>query len=198
MANVMGLDLSLTASGVVVLSPEAKVLHTRVVSTPFNDVERLDAITRQIADLAERYDVNLAAIEGYAFGAKASMRESIGELGGCVKLALHRAGVSIVSIAPTVVKKFATGKGTSPKEDLKLAVYKRWGLEFQTTHETDAFLLAMLGWLIPENGPRVSGAAETRNLVAYEKEALAKIPRPRRGGASEPIISSCGGAVSGR
>ena len=48
-------------------------------------------------------------------------------------------------VAPQALKKFVTGKGNVKKDQMKLAVFKRWGVEFPTTDETDAYALAQWG-----------------------------------------------------
>ena len=65
--------------------------------------------------------------------------------GGIIKLLLYKQQISYVIVAPTTLKKFATGKGNSSKSKMEKAVYKNWKVEFDTEHEVDAFALAMLG-----------------------------------------------------
>lgn len=39
-------------------------------------------------------------------------------------------GARVISVEPTVLKKFVCGKGNAGKIEVPLAVYKRWGIEF--------------------------------------------------------------------
>ena len=46
---------------------------------------------------------------------------------------------------PTILKKFITGKGNAKKEDIKLALYKKYQKEFKNSDEADAYALTMFG-----------------------------------------------------
>lgn len=57
-------------------------------------------------------------------------------------------GSRLVEVPPATLKKWATGKGNTPKDAMKLAVYKRFGVEFENDLKCDklfAFLLAKFG-----------------------------------------------------
>jgi len=82
-----------------------------------------------------------AALEGYSFGSK-NGRGAAGELGGVVRLAAHDAGVRLLVVPPTVLKKYVTGKGTGDKAVMLLHVYKRWGFETDDHNVADAYALA--------------------------------------------------------
>lgn len=47
-------------------------------------------------------------------------------------------------IPPMTLKKYATGKGTSKKQEMLLQMYKRWGVEFNDDNAADAYALARL------------------------------------------------------
>jgi crossover junction endodeoxyribonuclease RuvC len=40
------------------------------------------------------------------------------------------------------LKKYATGKGTSKKQEMLLQIYKRWGVEFNDDNAADSYALA--------------------------------------------------------
>jgi crossover junction endodeoxyribonuclease RuvC len=42
------------------------------------------------------------------------------------------------------LKKYATGKGTSKKQEMLMQIYKRWGVEFNDDNAADAYALARL------------------------------------------------------
>ncbi len=48
-------------------------------------------------------------------------------------------------VAPPTLKKFVTGSGRAKKEQMLLKIYKKWGREFDSTDEAEAFAVAM--WL---------------------------------------------------
>lgn len=113
------------------------------------------------------YDIRGVAIEGYAPGAKFN-RELLGELGGVTRLAVHDALHEIcpppLIVPPTSLKKFATGKGNVPKDNVMLAVFKKWGVEFKSNDLADAYTVA-----------RVAYAADNGAELEYEKQVLAQL-----------------------
>lgn len=156
--RVLGLDLSLTATGAVVvdgdeLAPEdgVRIHRAETFKTRLAGVERLDWIYRQVRELAAPRDaqtaartpVDLAAIEGYSFGSRFSHQAHLGELGGVIRLGLHRLEVPVVVLAPKEWRKRLLGNGNLAKDDIKLEVFKRYGVELPSTDATEAFAIAL-------------------------------------------------------
>jgi hypothetical protein len=44
-----------------------------------------------------------------------------------------------VTVVPSSVKKFATGKGTADKPDMRMELYKRTGIDQKDDNQVDAF-----------------------------------------------------------
>lgn len=59
--------------------------------------------------------VKKVVIEGYAFGSSSGLVFNIGESTGALKGLLWRKNIEFIVAPPTVIKKFATGKGNSNK-----------------------------------------------------------------------------------
>lgn len=135
--KIVGIDPSLTSTGVAVL-PD----RTYVIRSKQHGVARLteirDAIKKEIAD------ADLVILENYAY-CRANQAHQIGELGGVLRVLLTESGVRWITVAPAQLKKFATGKGNTKKEHMLQQVYKRWGVECETSDEADAFTLAKIG-----------------------------------------------------
>lgn len=134
---------------------------------------RLARIYRVLTDflgsLAGNYRVRGVAIEGYAPGAKFN-REILGELGGITRLVVHQVygeicGPALI-VPPSSLKKFATGKGNAPKDNVLLAVFKKWGVEFKSNDLADAYTAA-----------RIAYAADNGADLEYEKQVLAQLTR---------------------
>ena len=68
-------------------------------------------------------------------------------------------------IPPMTLKKYATGKGNSKKQEMLLQMYKRWGVEFNDDNAADAYALARLA----------SGSA----LDSVEKVVVEQIKDPK-------------------
>lgn len=149
---VIGLDLSLTSTGAVVLGPgegwgsgEGDP-HTEslVIKSKFRGEARLEHLREQTMAVVGLNQPDLIVIEGYAFGRPNAMAP-IAELGGVIKHSLYVAGWPFIVVPPTRVKKFACGKGNAKKDEVRLGVFKRWGFEAKTNDEVDAYVLARIG-----------------------------------------------------
>ena len=85
-------------------------------------------------------------LEGYSLNMKnASSVVPLVELGGLMRFMLHLDGHVWYDPRATEVKKFATGKGNSPKEVVMMHVLKRWGHESKTNNTADAYVCAAMG-----------------------------------------------------
>ncbi|MGE5572964.1 MAG: hypothetical protein ACM3ZU_08110 [Bacteroidota bacterium] len=163
---VLGIDPSLTATGLVRLD-EQDGLTSRVVRPRSTGVRRLIDIEQAVAQVAE--GVTLVALEGYAFGAQAS-REALGELGGILKRYLYQHAIPTIIVPPSSVKKFACSRGNAKKDEMRLAVYKKWGVDEQglrTADEVDAYVLARIALVVA-----MRQAGREVKLLQYEAEAL--------------------------
>lgn len=141
----MGIDASLNSTGWVVIEDhgDGNLIRSGVIGSDLKGIERAMEIDSEIGFLLKKHEPNLVYLEGYSYGSKGKSVMQIGELGGLLRKRLFLYG-PYKEIPPSVVKKFATGKGNSKKEDMKLAVFKKWGIEFETNDETDAFVLAKM------------------------------------------------------
>lgn len=66
-----------------------------------------------------------------------------------VRLALMTAGVPYALMTAATLKKYATGNGNAAKPDLRMALYKRTGVDIRDDNEVDAAWLRLAGldWL---------------------------------------------------
>jgi Holliday junction resolvasome RuvABC endonuclease subunit len=116
-------------------------------------------------------------MEGTVLASHSALK--LGELAGLVKLSIwdyFDGNLNSVipyeehlrkplQIPPMTLKKYATGKGTSKKQEMLLQIYKRWGVEFNDDNAADAYALARLA----------SGSA----IDAIERETQEKIKDPK-------------------
>jgi Holliday junction resolvasome RuvABC endonuclease subunit len=70
------------------------------------------------------HDIDYAAIENYAFGAKSNSVFQMGGLGEMLRLSLFKNKVPYKEYEPARVKKYATGKGNAEKSQMVLAAFK--------------------------------------------------------------------------
>lgn len=106
----------------------------------------------RISEIFEEFDAYLeatqsslagAAIEGYAYSAKGAVF-NLGELGGVLRLALYKRNIRTIEVPPTYLKKFLTGKGTSPKNVMLKEAYRLYEIDINDDNDCDAFALALV------------------------------------------------------
>lgn len=167
---VLGLDLSLTATGWAALGRDGSLCNSGILKSDKRGTARLDDLSRQLGTVLDWCAPVLAVIEGYAYGARGAAVWEIGEWGGVARLECYRRRVPLAIVAPAAAKKFATGRGAAQKDAIRLAAYKRWGVEFNTSDETDAYVLARIGLALA-----AQRRGEPPELLAYEREALKSV-----------------------
>ena len=163
--HVGGIDLSLTSTGVCVLRNGELEVIKRLNTKDLRGVERLMWIEHKLFEVLPNH-LDLICLEGYSFGSQGRAVFNIGELGGVIRRGLHIYEMPWLEIAPHSLKKFVTGKGNTKKEDMKLHIYKRWGVEFGSSDECDAYGLARMAEVI--------ATGDTVGLTQAQLEAVAK------------------------
>jgi Holliday junction resolvasome RuvABC endonuclease subunit len=83
-----------------------------------NDMERYDLISSKFIDIVLLNDVERVFIEDYSMGSRGKVF-NIAENTGILKYRLWQFQIPVEGIAPTVIKKFATGKGNSDKQKMQ-------------------------------------------------------------------------------
>lgn len=146
MACIIGLDLSLTSTGVLVLDGKS-VLSARAIQSNKIGEERLFDLREQLYAEVEQYRFSnpLAVVEGYSMGSRAGQAFSIGEWGGVARLTLLMHGIPFIVVPPSTLKKFTAGSGNAKKDEMRLHVYKKWGFEHKSNDVVDAYALARFG-----------------------------------------------------
>lgn len=173
----VGIDQSLTGFALSVVNLNSPTDHfTLVYKSPYNGIQRLSDIRQFLHnELARLTDdgckiVNIA-MEGTVLVSHAAL--VLGELSATVKLELYDLFADSADqhlrapllIPPMTLKKYATGKGTSKKQEMLMQIYKRWNVEFNDDNAADAYALARLA----------GGLA----IDAIEKAVVAQIKDPK-------------------
>lgn len=163
---ILGLDLSLTGTGVTLLCPDVPEIYESVtLKNKLRSMERLAYIESVIMAKVQEAGVKTAALEGYAFSAMDSQKHSLGELGGIVKLALWRAGVEMIIVPATTLKKWATTKGNADKILMGVSIFKQTGAQFEDDNQADSYCLAMFAAQYKGYETPFSVTADRRKLV---------------------------------
>ena len=146
--KVLGLDLSLTATGYVVLDRDGALLKSGVAGFSLTrtapsakKIERLLAIARAVAQVAKETEVTDVCIENYAFSAKGAQND-LGELHGVIKTQLYLSGLVCEYIASTQARAivFKTGKRIEKKQVIPML--EGMGHRFEDHNVADAYVIA--------------------------------------------------------
>ncbi|NUU22891.1 MAG: Holliday junction endonuclease [Streptomycetaceae bacterium] len=138
---VVGLDLSLTATGV------ADINGTRTIKC--GDLRGCDRFSWIVSDIFGDGTVqaaDLVVIEGPAYSRAlgAGHHEAAGLWWHIVyRLTAH--GVPYAVVPPTSLKKYTTGKGNATKPDMRMALFQRAGLDLRDDNQVDAWWLRAAG-----------------------------------------------------
>lgn len=165
----VGIDQSLTAFGLAGYSPEDGSAFLWCYRTEARGVRRLLDLQFFVRGCLQQMalrcggDPGHVVMEGYAFSRQ--MGHALGECGAATKIALIQAlGYANEVAYPTIpttqqVKKFATSNGNAKKDDMKLHVFKKWGVEVSDENMADAYTMA-----------RMAAAIELPEHMDYEYE----------------------------
>lgn len=164
--NIVGVDASLTGTGVAWI--DADGIETYVVKTKLVGVERLSHIETEVVGLCVPDTVVI--LEGYSYGSKGRAVFNIGELGGVLRLAFHRARIGWLVVPPTVMKKYVTGSGTASKAKVVSSLASRMGRTFDSDDEADAVGLLCYGLELA--GEQPLGKLPKANLAALKGVTL--------------------------
>jgi Holliday junction resolvasome RuvABC endonuclease subunit len=150
LVRILGLDLSLQSTGYVLLEEDQVEWYGSIGSKELRDVERLEMFDEWIRGALHHSGnpfqaptVEHVGIEGYSYGSHKSNLPALGELGGVMKLAVHKADVPIHVIAPGTWKKVLCGNGSLDKKNSAVELYKRYGVEYRSQDTLDAWAVAM-------------------------------------------------------
>jgi len=167
--EIIGLDLSITSTGFCSIPTDNLEYYSVAIGTKAdfgNMPERQQYIINFLYNRIAWN--NLVLIENSSFASRNSIF-ILAELAGVVKYIIYnKLSKNILLVSPTTLKKWATGVGKGKKDQIRLGVYKKYGIEFKTDDEIDAFVLADIGLQL---------IAPTREFKKYEIECLNSIKK---------------------
>jgi hypothetical protein len=167
--SVVGIDLSLTGTGVA----QDDGL-TRVTCGDLRGCDRFSWIAENIFGDGVVQAADLVVIEGpaYSKALQAGHHEAAG-LWWHIIYRLHLMEVPYAVVPPSVLKKYATGRGNADKPDMRVALLQRTGIDERDNNKVDAAWLRMAG-LDHLGCPLVE-------MPKANRDALAKVAWPEVG-----------------
>lgn len=169
--NFVGIDPS-TKTGLVILNENGEIINAEEITAKSKDPERMVSIVDGV--MCELSPGDYIAIEGFAYGAKGNAISIQYGIGWGLRMALFTDDYQYLDVPPTSLKKFASGKGNTKKDELAVHIFKRWGFEHKSDNVRDAFVLAhiaRLARLMTRGGI---------NLPSYQSDALKAILEPQK------------------
>jgi len=156
---VVGLDLSLTHTGIAVFNGDDEYLMLDTVKskpigdTPTAELTRIKFIMGDVIEklksfyLGENNSIKLFCIEGIAFGirGKTTSLDQLTALNYFIRDLALRYNIPFIIIPPTTNKKFVTGSGKGEKDAIMMHVLKNWDIECNDNNIADAVGLAKIG-----------------------------------------------------
>ncbi len=172
----IGIDLALVNSGIVVLENSSIAKKVSIKSKPSGDrptdeLKRIRKIVQEIEDIVSDYNPSIAVIENLAFAIRSTT--SLTQLAGLsflTRAMLSDYRIPFILVAPTTLKRFATGKGNSEKDHIVLAAYKEYGIDDINNDIADALFLSKIGSMIlGYDKPKAIYQTETIELLNKQR-----------------------------
>ncbi|WP_420089082.1 hypothetical protein [Paenibacillus apiarius] len=160
----VGIDSS-TKTGLCILDQFGNLIDAFEITSEEADPVRMCEIIGTTMENLEPND--LIGIEGFGFASSSGF--VLGGIGWGMRMDMFQSGHKYIEIAPSQLKKFASGKGTTKKDELAVHIYKHWGFEHPSDNVRDAYVLAQIVRAIR------TGSAATK----YQKEVVEAVLAPK-------------------
>jgi crossover junction endodeoxyribonuclease RuvC len=173
----IGLDPS-TKTGFVALDENGTVLKQKeLIGVGDVDPKRMITMIDDIMLHAKPEDV--ICIEGFGFASQRAIQ--LGGIGWGIRMGLTRRGHSYLEASPSQLKKFASGKGNTPKDQLAVHIFKNFSFENRSDNVRDAYVLAQIARYLTLNiTPDYKYQSEVLEAI---KNPVPKVKKTRKKGA---------------
>jgi Holliday junction resolvasome RuvABC endonuclease subunit len=192
---VLGIDQSLTGTGLAVVEDHKLVESRTIDSSDYKGMDRLNYVCEQVEQVVRDRQPHIIAIEDYARQVRNSQALiPLVELGGCIKWSLYdldyetgnhaiRAGVKVLMVQnQSQMKKFCLGSGNVQKDSsYLLRVFERFSIRFADDNQADAFMHATMASLVYH---AIQGKLQIANLPRNQQEVLISSAIKHRKGLS--------------
>lgn len=180
--TVVGLDPSLSGTGVSVLDETGTLVEMSVISSPAQGTKVADRISRfsklivPVMEIIDRRRPVVVCIEGYSMGSNMPGTLDRVEYGGLLRWSLITAGFPVHEVGPLTLKKFATGKGAGDKTAVIAHLTQRYGVICRSDNEYDAYALSRIAMQIAgfEPGATVAQVEAVKTVLHGSAKAQKK------------------------
>ena len=168
----LGIDPSLTGTGLVLINEDYSILDMIKLSTPARGVERLFHLQNKLLEVLDKYTtIRQICVEGPALRETGKIFD-LGQWAGILYLELYKHGLTPTIVAPMQLKKYVSGLGKNQgKPVVMLDVFKNFGEEIRDNDLADAYVLAR----IAHDFYGLCNEAELPNIKKYQLEVLNKL-----------------------
>lgn len=142
--RLVAIDPSLNGTGLAWQDDSGTQGSRKVDVGKLRGAERLKDIRDALCAILMMVRPHVILIEGYAYG-RTNQAHQLGELGGVLRVEIHEQEFPLVEVAPSALKKFATGKGNAPKDQVLAEAIRRLGYEGHSNDVADARWLLQMG-----------------------------------------------------
>lgn len=156
----VGVDPS-TKLGLVILDEAGQVVFEKEIkTTEKQDPQRFIALSESV--LLHLQPDDKIMIEGFSYGSKGAGVSTQYGVGWQIRADLVRRGFTYTEVTPSGLKKFASGKGNTKKDNLVIPIFKKWSYESDSDNIRDAYVLARIG--MAQEG--------LEKLTAYQEDVI--------------------------
>ncbi len=147
MSRVLSFDISLTATGFAV-AEGGRVTEHGLITGKFNGVLgilRMIQVRDRVCDKVDKIKPDLVVFEDLSFGSKGAAVHEHAGVAYMIRAEMVSDQTPYILVAPSQLKKFATGSGAAPKELVIKEVLKRFSVDCMDNNIADAVTLSFLG-----------------------------------------------------
>lgn len=195
--RVIGIDPSLSGTAVAIMDGRGSLVNMKRFCEPSRGtkvrerMERFQRLAFCVEAMIATEKPSIICIEGYSFRSNGRVSD-LCEYGGLLRAMICGAtDAEIYEPVPSSLKKWSCGKGNAAgKTPVVMALFKRYGVEFETDDEYDAYALARMALQIGgHEEPATTAQSEAIDTVIHgsvtkrkkeaAKAAKKKTPSPK-------------------
>lgn len=151
----LGLDLSFTATGVVVLSSTRGLLYHGSITTAAtdgSDIERMHRIKQEFSEMLREYDPDIIGMEAITVWNNPAATHKLIYVESMLYAAMqeHWRRAPLIRLITSQIKKVATGDSKSHKSQVLKGVLLNYGANLDTDDQADAYCAAIAAMTLPD------------------------------------------------